>query len=77
MIKTAQRYLEVALNRVLQRTEPLVLFPEIGNTVHAVDMFWLLLDIYSDSEKLLRDATAARDHAYAVWKSASVEPHRG
>ncbi|TWD73484.1 hypothetical protein FB561_7377 [Kribbella amoyensis] len=76
-IETAKRYLEELLSKLMQRCEPLVAFHTVGDTMYAVDSFWMLLNMYADAERKLSDAKAARDYTYAVWQSASAEPHRG
>jgi hypothetical protein len=77
MIETAKRYIESLLSKALQRCEPLVTFHTVGDTMYAVDAVFMLLDMYADAENKLSDLIAARDYSYAVWQSASAEPHRG
>ncbi|MET7282355.1 hypothetical protein ABZS29_29270 [Kribbella sp. NPDC005582] len=64
-------YLETALARSLQVAEPVVADHREVHAVYASDAFWQLLEMYRDAENRRRDLYAARDYAYAVWKSAS------
>jgi hypothetical protein len=41
--------------------------------VYASDAFWQLLELYREASKRRLALCAARDYAYAVWKSASSE----
>ena len=72
-IEMVLAYLETALVRGLQVAEPVVTDHREVLAVYASDAFWQLLDLYREAENRRRDLYAARDYAYAVWKSASPE----
>jgi hypothetical protein len=72
-IEMVLTYLETALVRGLQVAEPVVTDHREVLAVYASDAFWQLLDLYREAENRRRDLHAARDYAYAVWKSASSE----
>ena len=72
-IEMVLTYLESALVRSLQVAEPVVTDHREVHAVYASDAFWQLLDLYREAENRRRDLYAARDYAYAVWKSASTE----
>jgi hypothetical protein len=57
----------------LNRAEPLVVVSNDALAVYASDAFWQLLDLYREAHNRRLDLYAARDYAYAVWKSASAE----
>jgi hypothetical protein len=72
-IETVLTYLEENLVRSLQVADPVLTDHHEVHAVYASDAFWQLLEIYREAEKRHRDLYAARDYAYAVWKSASSE----
>ena len=40
---------------------------------YATNAFWQLLDLYREASNRRLNLCAARDYAYAVWKSAPAE----
>jgi hypothetical protein len=56
----------------LYRAEPVVAISNDAVAVYASDAFWQLLDLYREAHIRRLDLYAARDYAYAVWKSAST-----
>jgi hypothetical protein len=72
-IEMVLTYLETALVRSLHVAEPVVTDRREVVAVYASDAFWQLLDLFREAENRRRDLYAARDYAYAVWKSASSE----
>ena len=71
-IEMVLTYLETALVRSLQVAEPVVTDHREVHAVYASDAFWQLLDLYREASNRRLDLYAARDYAYAVWKSAST-----
>ena len=69
-------FLDKAIADSLNRAEPVVAISNDAVAVYASDAFWQLLDLYREAENRRRDLYAARDYAYAVWKSASSRPPR-
>jgi hypothetical protein len=57
----------------LNRAEPLVVVNDDALAVYASDAFWQLLDLYREASNRRLDLYAARDYAYAVWKSTAAE----
>src|SRR5215208_6920163 len=55
----------------LNRAEPLVVVSNDALAVYASDAFWQLFDLYREACNRRLDLYAARDYAYAVWKSAT------
>jgi hypothetical protein len=53
--------------------EPVVAISNDAVAVYASDAFWQLLDLYREASKRRLYLYAARDYAFAVWKSASAE----
>jgi hypothetical protein len=65
--------LDESIANSLNRAEPLVVVSNDALAVYASDAFWQLLDLYREASNRRLDLYAARDYAYAVWKSASAE----
>ncbi|TCC46059.1 hypothetical protein E0H75_30655 [Kribbella capetownensis] len=66
-------YLDESIASSLDRAEPVVAISNDAVAVYASDAFWQLLDLYREAHNRRLDLYAARDYAYAVWKSASKE----
>ena len=66
-------HLDKAITGSLNRAEPVVAISNDAVAVYASDAFWQLLDLYREASNRRLDLYAARDYAYAVWKSASTE----
>ena len=66
-------YLDESIASSLDRAEPVVAISNDAVAVYASDAFWQLLDLYREAHTRRLDLYAARDYAYAVWKSASTE----
>jgi hypothetical protein len=65
--------LDQQIGNCMNRAEPLVAVSNDGSTIFTTDAFWLLLDLHREACDRRLDLYAARDYAYAVWKSASPE----
>ncbi|WP_406048218.1 hypothetical protein [Kribbella sp. NBC_00889] len=65
-------FLDESVASSLNRAEPVVAISNDAVAVYASQAFWQLLDLYREAENRRRDLYAARDYAYAVWKSAST-----
>lgn len=65
--------LDQSIASSLNRAEPVVLISNDATAVYASEAFWQLLDLYREACNRRLDLYAARDYAYAVWKSASTE----
>jgi hypothetical protein len=57
----------------LHVAEPVVAISNDAVAVYASNAFWQLLELYREASNRRLDLCAARDYAYAVWKSASNE----
>jgi hypothetical protein len=66
-------FLDQSIASSLNRAEPVVAISNDALAVYASDAFWQLLDLYREASDRRLDLYAARDYAYAVWKSASTE----
>ncbi|WP_344220389.1 hypothetical protein [Kribbella sancticallisti] len=66
-------FLDQAIADSLNRAEPVVAISNDVTAVYASKAFWQLLDLYREATDRRLDLYAARDYAYAVWKSASSE----
>jgi hypothetical protein len=66
-------FLDKAIADSLNRAEPVVAISNDVTAVYASEAFWQLLDLYREATDRRLDLYAARDYAYAVWKSASTE----
>lgn len=66
-------FLDESIASSLDRAEPVVAISNDALAVYASDAFWQLLDLYREASNRRLDLYAARDYAYAVWKSASTE----
>src|SRR4051812_16398965 len=64
-------YLDRAITDSLNRAEPVVAISNDVLATYASDAFWQLLDLYREAHDRRLDLYAARDYAYAVWKSAT------
>jgi hypothetical protein len=65
-------YLDKAITGSLNRAEPVVAISNDALAIYASDAFWQLLDMYREAHDRRLDLYAARDYAYAVWKTASA-----
>ncbi|WP_329005705.1 hypothetical protein OHA18_20195 [Kribbella sp. NBC_00709] len=65
-------YLDKAITGSLNRAEPVVAVSNDELAIYASDAFWQLLDLYREAHDRRLDLYAARDYAYAVWKTASA-----
>ncbi|MEU8223445.1 hypothetical protein [Kribbella sp. NPDC048915] len=66
-------FLDQSIASSLNRAEPVVAISNDATAVYASEAFWQLLDLYREACNRRLDLYAARDYAYAVWKSASTE----
>ncbi|MEV0803401.1 hypothetical protein AB0I34_37315 [Kribbella sp. NPDC050281] len=66
-------FLDESIASSLNRAEPVVAISNDAVAVYASQAFWQLLDLYREASNRRLDLYAARDYAYAVWKSASAE----
>ncbi|MEV0803455.1 hypothetical protein AB0I34_37590 [Kribbella sp. NPDC050281] len=66
-------FLDESIASSLNRAEPVVAISNDALAVYASEAFWQLLDLYREAHTRRLDLYAARDYAYAVWKSASSE----
>jgi hypothetical protein len=66
-------FLDQSIANSLNRAEPVVAISNDALAVYASKAFWQLLDLYREAHNRRLDLYAARDYAYAVWKSASSE----
>jgi hypothetical protein len=66
-------YFDQSIASSLQRAEPVVAISNDAVAVYASEAFWQLIDLYREACDRRLDLYAARDYAYAVWKSASTE----
>src|SRR5215475_11233857 len=64
-------FFDKAIADSLNRAEPVVAISNDITAVYASEAFWQLLDLYREATDRRLDLYAARDYAYAVWKSAS------
>ncbi|MEV6895678.1 hypothetical protein [Kribbella sp. NPDC051137] len=64
-------FFDKAIADSLNRAEPVVAISNDATAVYASEAFWQLLDLYREACDRRLDLYAARDYAYAVWKSAS------
>ncbi|MFG1817027.1 hypothetical protein ACGFIF_24940 [Kribbella sp. NPDC049174] len=66
-------YFDQSIASSLNRAEPVVAISNDATAVYASEAFWQLIDLYREASNRRLDLYAARDYAYAVWKSASSE----
>jgi hypothetical protein len=66
-------FLDESVASSLNRAEPVVAISNDAIAVYASEAFWQLIDLYREASNRRLDLHAARDYAYAVWKSASTE----
>lgn len=65
-------HLDKAITDSLNRAEPVAAASNDELAIYASDAFWRLLDLYREAHDRRLDLYAARDYAYAVWKTASA-----
>jgi hypothetical protein len=72
-IELVLAYFDESITRSLSRAEPVVAISNDALAVYASEAFWQLLDLYREASNRRLDLYAARDFAYAVWKTASTD----
>jgi len=66
-------FMDDSIASSLNRAEPVVAISNDAIAVYASEAFWQLIDLYREASNRRLHLYAARDYAYAVWKSASAE----